>query len=76
MSDLIEDFSARIRAAAESGTRLRFRGGGTKDFYGQSLEGEVLETGAYTGVVDYEPTELVITVRAGTPLAEVEKTVA
>ncbi len=74
MSDAIKDFAARIAAAAESGTRLRFRGGGTKDFYGQALEGEVLETGGYTGVVDYEPTELVITVRAGTPLAEVEQT--
>jgi glycolate oxidase FAD binding subunit len=76
MSDAIKDFAARIREAAESGTRLRFRGGGTKDFYGQSLEGEVLETGGYAGVVDYEPTELVITVRAGTTLAEVERTVA
>jgi glycolate oxidase FAD binding subunit len=76
MSDVLQDFAQRIRAAAERGAPLRIRGGGTKDFYGQSLEGDLLETGAYTGVVDYEPTELVITVRAGTPLAEVEKTVA
>jgi glycolate oxidase FAD binding subunit len=51
---------------------LRLRGGGTKDFYGQALEGEVLDTRAYAGIVAYEPTELVITVRCGTPLAELE----
>jgi glycolate oxidase FAD binding subunit len=76
MDDLLEGFAARIRDAAARKAPLRIRGGGTKDFYGQSLDGEVLETRAYAGVVDYEPTELVITVKAGTSLAEVEKTVA
>jgi glycolate oxidase FAD binding subunit len=51
---------------------LRLRGGGTKDFYGQALEGEVLDTRDYTGIVAYEPTELVVTVRCGTPLVELE----
>ena len=55
---------------------MRFRGGGTKDFLGQSLQGEVLDTTAYSGILSYEPSELVITVRCGTPLAEVEAALA
>jgi glycolate oxidase FAD binding subunit len=51
---------------------LCIRGGGSKDFYGGPLRGEALGVGAYRGIVDYEPTELVITARAGTPLAEIE----
>jgi len=65
-----------IRAAAESRHRLRLRGGGTKDFYGQSLEGEVLDTRGHAGIVAYEPTELVVTVRGGTRLAELEAALA
>jgi len=66
----------RIRAAAAAGTPLRIRGGGTKDFYGESLQGEVLDTRALSGIVSYEPSELVVTVRAGTPLAELEAALA
>ena len=55
---------------------MRIRGGGSKDFYGQSLQGEVLDTSALQGVVSYAPSELVITARAGTPLAEVEDLLA
>ena len=40
----LESLSARIRAAASEGARLRIRGGGTKDFYGGPLEGDVLDT--------------------------------
>lgn len=66
-------WQARIREAAAAGTPLRIRGGGTKDFYGESADGDVLDTRDYGGIVDYEPTELVITARAGTPLAAVER---
>lgn len=72
----LDAFAQSIRAAAESGSPLRIRGGGSKDFYGQSLEGEVLDTRGHSGVVDYEPTELVITARCGTPLAEIESELA
>ncbi len=72
MQQVIDQFADRIRSAASNKTPLRLRGGGTKDFYGQFLEGEVLDTRAYAGVVAYEPTELVITARCGTPLAELE----
>ena len=75
-TDIATQFSARIRAATAAKTPLRLRGGGTKDWYGQALQGEVLDTRAYAGVVSYEPTELVITARCGTPLAEIEALLA
>ena len=61
-----------VRHAAADGRTLRLRGGGTKDFWGQSLTGEVLDTRGYQGIVSYEPSELVVTARCGTPLAELE----
>ena len=73
---MIEQFREQVRAAAASGGKLRIRGGGTKDWYGQRLEGEVLDTRAHVGIVDYEPTELVITARCGTSLAEIENVLA
>ncbi len=65
-----------VRSAAADGRTLRLRGGGSKDFWGQSLTGEVLDTRAYRGIVSYEPSELVVTVRCGTPLAELEAALA
>ena len=62
----------RIRAALADRTPLRIRGGGSKDFYGNHLEGELLDTSSLSGVLSYEPTELVVTVGAGTKLAELE----
>ncbi|AXA92391.1 glycolate oxidase subunit GlcE [Massilia sp. YMA4] len=72
MSDQLDRFRERIVAASAAGTPLRIAGGASKDWYGGALQGEVLDTRAYSGVVDYEPTELVITARCGTPLAQVE----
>jgi len=66
----------RVRAAAADQTPLRIRGGGTKDFHGLALHGEVLDTRVLRGIVSYEPSELVVTVRAGTPLAELEAVLA
>ena len=66
----------RIRVAAADSTPLRIRGGGTKDFYGERLEGDILDTRPLAGIVSYEPSELVVTVRAGTPLAELEAALA
>jgi glycolate oxidase FAD binding subunit len=72
----LEQFQDRIRAAAAKGEKLRLRGGGTKDFYGNALSGEILDTRGYAGIVAYEPSELVVTARCGTPLAELENTLA
>ena len=72
MNEIIADWQGRIRAAIAAKSPLRIVGGGSKDFYGQELVGESLNTTAFAGVVDYDPSELVITSRGGTPLAEVE----
>ncbi len=74
--DLSDMLAERVREAAKTGTRLRIRCGGSKDFYGEPLTGEPLDVSAYRGVVSYEPSELVVTVRAGTPLAELEALLA
>jgi glycolate oxidase FAD binding subunit len=66
----------QIQTAAAQRTPLRIRGGASKDFYGEALQGEPLDTAAYRGIVSYEPSELVVTVRAGTPLAELEAALA
>jgi len=66
-----------IRAASDARQPLRIRGGGTKDFYGApGAPADVLSTAALTGIVSYEPTELVVTARAGMPLAELEAVLA
>jgi glycolate oxidase FAD binding subunit len=72
----LTELADRVRAADADRRPLRLRGGGTKDFYGQSLDGEVLDTRAYSGIVSYEPTELVVTARCGTPLAELQAALA
>ena len=65
-----------VRAAAARATPLRICGGGTKDFLARGLDGEPLPTAGLTGIVAYEPSELVVTVRAGTPLSELEAALA
>ena len=82
MTDLVcdqtEEFSARI-AAASAEAPLCIRGGGSKDFYGEAPRGDVLDildTRGHCGIIAYEPTELVITARCGTPLAEIEAALA
>ena len=75
MEQALHGFRDRITAA--SGEQpLRIAGGGSKNWYGGELRGDLLDTRAYRGIVAYDPTELVITVRTGTPLAEVESVLA
>ncbi|MDH4188652.1 MAG: glycolate oxidase subunit GlcE [Betaproteobacteria bacterium] len=76
MSDLVAGWVERVRAAGAARSALRLRGGGTKDFYGGEPRGELLDTRAHAGIVNYEPTELVVTARCGTPLAELEAALA
>lgn len=68
----LEDLLSAVREAAATATPLRIRGGGSKDFYGGMLAGEVLDVSGHRGIVAYEPTELFITARCGTPLTEIE----
>jgi glycolate oxidase FAD binding subunit len=72
LDDIVDNLSRLIREAAKQKRPLCIRGGGTKDFYGGPVHGYKLNTGDFRGIVAYEPTELVITARAGTPLAEIE----
>lgn len=73
---LWQDWAAQIRDVAERGGCLRVRGGGSKDHLGDTSRGEVLDTTAWQGIDSYEPSELVIRARAGTPLREVEAALA
>jgi FAD/FMN-containing dehydrogenase len=66
----------RMRAARASHAPLQVVGGGTKAFYGEAPRGEPLSMRDLTGITSYEPSELVVTVRAGTPLAELESALA
>jgi len=76
MTNHLNALIERIRDAATKHTPLRISGGGSKNFYGESLQGEVLDTRPYSGITSYEPSELVVTVRAGTPLVELEAALA
>jgi glycolate oxidase FAD binding subunit len=60
--------------AAAKRVPVRIRAGGTKDFYGNATPGSVIDPRGHSGVIAYEPSELVITARAGTPLTELEST--
>jgi glycolate oxidase FAD binding subunit len=73
---VLKRWQARVREAHAARTPLAIRGGGTKASYGERVEGEPFDTREYGGIVDYEPTELVVTARAGTPLAGLERTLA
>lgn len=68
-----DDLQDRIRDAR---TPLRITGHGSKDFYGEPLHGEPLSTLALNGITAYEPSELYVSVLAGTPLADLEAALA
>nr|WP_315426663.1 glycolate oxidase subunit GlcE [uncultured Albidiferax sp.] len=55
---------------------LDIQAGNTKRFYGEMPHGELLDLRPLAGISSYEPSELVVTVRAGTPLAELEAVLA
>lgn len=66
----------QVRAACAARTPLRIVGGDTKRFYGREVVGQTLAVGGHHGVLRYDPAELVLTARAGTPLADVESLLA
>ena len=73
MDTTLAHWVAQIRAAAQHKQTLVIQGGNSKSFYGETAtSANVLDTRAHSGIVSYEPSELVVTVRAGTPLAELE----
>ncbi len=74
--DRSQALAEHIRAAAGKGKPLCIRGGGSKSFYGREPAGEPLDVSGHRGIVNYQPEELILTVRCGTPLHEVETTLA
>jgi len=76
MESALHHMIEQVRAAGAHQTPLHIRGGGSKNFHGPLPQGERLDTRDWRGIVSHEPTELVVTVRAGTPLAELEAVLA
>jgi glycolate oxidase FAD binding subunit len=74
--DATAELVERVRDASERHAALRIVGGDTKRFLGREVTGEPLDVAAHRGIVSYDPAELVITARAGTPLGEVEAELA
>jgi glycolate oxidase FAD binding subunit len=66
-----------VEWALSEGTTLDVRGQGSKLALGKPMaSGQVLDLSGIAGVVDYAPEELVVTLRAGTPISEVEALLA
>lgn len=72
----LDDIVSAVSAAHADASPLRIRGAGSKDFYGGLLAGDLLDVSGYRGITAYEPTELYITAKCGTPLAEIEAVLA
>ncbi len=71
--DISKEVQECVLDAFEKDQHLKIIGGNSKHFYGNSINGDVLDVSAHQGVLKYEPTELFITARAGTPLNDIEK---
>lgn len=74
ISHAAAELTERVRSAVDAGTALRIVGGDTKRFYGGEPMGQILKTATLSGIINYDPTELVVHVGAGTPIAELEQT--
>ncbi len=71
-----DDLREQVRAVAAGGGEIEILGGGSKRFYGHAIEALPVDVAAHSGVVDYDPAELVITLRAGCELREVQALLA
>ena len=78
MADISQQLKEQVLQARNAGHKLNIVGGGTKAFMGRAADPDVgtLSVAEHSGIVDYHPVELVLTVRAGTPLTEIEATLA
>ena len=71
-SNLEDDLQTQIESVSANGVPVRIVGGNTKAFYGNSVEAMDVDVSGHSGVIDYDPAELVITLRAGCKLKDVE----
>ncbi|HFD10984.1 MAG TPA: glycolate oxidase subunit GlcE [Crenotrichaceae bacterium] len=76
MTDLSSQFQQQIREAVENENPVNLVGGNSKSFYGREARGDSMHVAGNKGIIDYEPTELVVTVRNGTALHELESVLA
>ncbi len=76
MSDCKDEIASKIMDAFHNKKSLQIYAGNTKYFYGREIKAEPLSIAQHTGITEYEPSELYITARSGTPLAEIEQTIA
>jgi glycolate oxidase FAD binding subunit len=75
-SDNSSALAAQVTAAARAKSALRIVGGDSKPWLGRSISGTEISTASHSGVTSYDPKELVITARAGTPLQALESVLA
>ncbi len=76
MPDISDELRQQVERAFADTTPLRLEGSGSKAFLGEAVAGEALSLRGHSGIIDYQPRELVIRARAGTPLAEIERALA
>ncbi len=74
--DLTDDLQQQVSAAIADDNKLLVKAGGSKEFYGRASSGEAISITGHSGIINYQPKELVLTVRAGTPLLELEQILA
>ncbi|TXD97871.1 glycolate oxidase subunit GlcE [Psychrobacter frigidicola] len=75
-TDISHELIEQVKQASAYGKKLKIVGGGSKDFMGRQSEGEPISIAKHSGIVSYEPIELVLTARAGTPLIEINAALA
>ncbi len=74
MADISKSLVEQVREAADRASPLEIRGGGSKgDLLGRQISGDILDVSGHTGILYHDPTELVLTARAGTRLSEIEQ---
>jgi glycolate oxidase FAD binding subunit len=74
--DLTDQLRQRVTAAMDTASPLAITGSGSKSFLGNRCDGEPLQVSGHSGIVHYDPTELVVTARSGTRLADLEDILA
>ncbi len=71
-NDFSDNLKSQVAEALSHKTSLRIVGGNSKSFYGNNVKGEIISTAEHTGIIEYQPSELVVTVRSGTKLSDLE----
>ena len=75
-NDISKELQNQVQQAIADKTPLSITAGNSKNFYGNPLAATALDVSRHSGIINYEPTELVITLRAGSNLKQIEQTLA